>query len=77
MSCSTRILVPDPLAEEIADKTGPFRGDFVRKSPRAAPPTQLDQELLEGLRDGEDVGDRSGNDPLSRLSRQMRNVEAT
>ncbi len=68
-------LGPDPLAEEMADKQASSEGTRPEKS-KSSETDALDQELLKGLRDGEDVGDESGDDPLSRLSRQMRDVEA-
>jgi hypothetical protein len=76
-------LGPDPLAAELdgdmpADKTESDKQKTKESSPKKpeASGDALDQELLKGLGEGEDLGEKgAGDDPLARLIREMRDVE--
>src|SRR5262245_12769300 len=68
-------LGPDLETDEMPGKE-PGSKATADKETKPGQPGSLDQELLKGLEDGEDVGEPSEDDPLNRLSRQMRDVEA-
>lgn len=82
-------LGPDPLAEPGITKPNGERenpdaankkpaGNPTKSKPEAAKPAGdgLDQELLKGLTDGEDLGESGEGNPLGRLNKEMREVES-
>ena len=70
-------LGPDPLAgedEPSAKASSP--GEHGAAGTAENEGDTLDRELLKGLGDGEDLGEPGESNPLARLSRAMRDVEA-
>jgi len=73
-------LDPDPLTDKDvatpAARDAKSVGDTVAPTGKAPTDDSLDQELLKGLNDGEDLGQPSEQNPLGRLNQQMREVES-
>ena len=68
-------LGPDPVADEAGPSPAVGRRNSAAAG-KAADGDTLDEELLKGLGDGEDLGASGEQDPLARLSQRMREVEA-